>query len=49
MFAFNKELMDAQTEAEVLKVLDDYKSRIGLKGAYVGNLERQDATSTAIY
>ena len=32
VFAFNKELMDAQTEAEVLKVLDDYKSKIGLKG-----------------
>ena len=32
VFAFNKELLDAQTEAEVLKVLDDYKSKIGLKG-----------------
>ena len=32
VFAFNKELLDAQTEAEVLAVLDNYKSKIGLKG-----------------
>ena len=32
IFAFNKELMDAQTEAEVLAVLDNYKSKIGLVG-----------------